>query len=399
MIAFIIRRTLRGLVALFLFVTFVFFVAQILIPHTFTVQFAMTLNRDTREEMEHELGLDLPLWQQYLNWMGGLFKGSLGSSYYGFPVMERLRGDLPPTLLVFFTGTIIAFLLGQWLGKVTGWRGSGLLSGSATFGAVALYTTFPPWLSFLMIYFFIRRLGLFPSILDWHDNPLLAFMEDWREDPDLLTFEVVTLYILISVLASLLLILLLRKWLQRFKHYRLLAILSGFVVPGLVVGSWYLFGIAAQMWSILHFAGLPILTYVLLSFGETTLIMQTSMQDTVSEEYITTARAKGLPSYVIRDKHAARNALIPVFSRLVVSIPYLLTGIVIIERSLDWPGIGDAMVISLYNQDMPVVMGALILIGVVSMVARLLLEILELILDPRVRDRAARTGNLIPENG
>jgi peptide/nickel transport system permease protein len=213
-----------------------------------------------------------------------------------------------------------------------------------------------------------------------------------------LTFEERTLYILISVLASLLMILFLRKLLQRFKHHRLLAILFSFVVPGLIVGSWYLFGIAAQMWSVLHFAGLPILTYVLLSFGETTLIMQTSMQDTVTEEYITTARAKGLPSCVIRDKHAARNALIPVFSRLVVSIPYLLTGIVIIERSLGWHGLGDTMLMHLYNQDMPVVMGALVLIGIVSMIARLLLEILELILDPRVRDRAAQTGSLILDN-
>ncbi|MGD8751952.1 MAG: ABC transporter permease, partial [Anaerolineales bacterium] len=382
MIAFIIRRIFRGLVALFLFVTFVFFVSQILIPHTFTVQFSMGLNRDAREEMEHELGLDLPLWQQYLNWMGGLLKGSLGTSYYGFPVMERILSVLPPTLLVFLTGTVIAFLIGQWLGKVTGWRGSGLLSGSATFSAIALYTTFPPWLSFLMIYFFVRRLELFPSLLVFYNNPLLAFVEQHSEDPNVLTFDEITLYILISVLGMLVVMFILNKFFRRSKRQRLLMILSSFVVVGVTAGSWYLFGIGPQMLSVLHFAGLPILTYVLLSFGETTLIMQTSMQDTVSEEYITTARAKGLPSYVIRDKHAARNALIPVFSRLVVSIPYLLTGIVIIERSLNWHGIGDAMLMHLYNQDMPVVMGALVLIGLVSMIARLLLEILELALDP-----------------
>ncbi|MFQ5594839.1 MAG: ABC transporter permease subunit, partial [Anaerolineae bacterium] len=117
-------------------------------------------------------------------------------------------------------------------------------------------------------------------------------------------------------------------------------------------------------------------------------------KDTLGEEYIRTARAKGLPERVVRDKHAARNAVIPVFSRLVVSLPYLLTGIVIIERAVNWPGMGETMLLALYNKDTPVVMGALLIIGAISAAARLVLDVVQLYIDPRMRDRAIQVGDL-----
>jgi peptide/nickel transport system permease protein len=138
----------------------------------------------------------------------------------------------------------------------------------------------------------------------------------------------------------------------------------------------------------------PVITYVLLSFGETMLIMRTSMMDTLKEEYITTAEAKGLPNAVVRDKHAARNALLPVLSRLVVSFPYLLTGLVIIEDTLGWPGMSGMLFNALYNQDVPVVMGGLILVGLLSAGARLILDVLYAYLDPRIRFQAHSTGRL-----
>ncbi len=152
-----------------------------------------------------------------------------------------------------------------------------------------------------------------------------------------------------------------------------------------VAGSWRLFGLSPQALDILSIASLPLITYVLLSFGETMLIMRTSMMDTIKEDYVTAARAKGLPNRVVRDKHAARNALLPVFSRLAISLPYLLTGLVIIEDVLNWPGISGALFNSMYNQDIPMVMGALLIVGVLAAVARLGLDVLYAILDPRIR--------------
>jgi peptide/nickel transport system permease protein len=138
----------------------------------------------------------------------------------------------------------------------------------------------------------------------------------------------------------------------------------------------------------------PVLLYVLLSFGETMLVMQTSMQDTLGEEYITAAQAKGIPDRVVRDRHAARNALLPVLSRLLISLPYLLTGLVIVEDVVGWRGMSQALFDSLYQQDMPTVMGGLLVVGVIASVARLVLDVLYAYLDPRIRHRTYSAGKL-----
>jgi peptide/nickel transport system permease protein len=115
------------------------------------------------------------------------------------------------------------------------------------------------------------------------------------------------------------------------------------------------------------------------------VIMQSTMTEVMKEEYIKAARAKGLPERVVREKHAARNALLPVLSRLFISLPYLLAGIVIIEDSVNWPGMGTMMFTSLYWQDIPVVMGVLLMIGVLALIARLFLDVLTAYMDPRIR--------------
>jgi peptide/nickel transport system permease protein len=136
-------------------------------------------------------------------------------------------------------------------------------------------------------------------------------------------------------------------------------------------------------------------TFILLTFGETMVIMQSTMTEVMQSEYIQSARAKGLPESVVREKHAARNALLPVLSRFFVSLPYLLAGIVIIEDSVNWPGMGSMMFSSLYWQDIPVVMGFLLMIGVLALVVRLGLDVLAAYMDPRIRfeDRQVSVRN------
>ena len=155
-----------------------------------------------------------------------------------------------------------------------------------------------------------------------------------------------------------------------------------------IIGSitaWYYVGIGPLAINLLNASLLPILTYSLLSFGETMIIMRASMVEVLNEEYVSAARAKGLATKVVREKHAARNAILPVISRLVISLPYLLTGIVIIEDSIGRPGIGTLMWDSLYWQDMPTVMDLFLIVGLLSLAARLVLDIITAYLDPRIR--------------
>jgi peptide/nickel transport system permease protein len=365
-----------------LFLTFMFFVAQVIIPTDFTTQFAMGMNHEAREQLAQELGIDQPLWAQYLLWFRRLFSGSLGTSFYGYPVLDALKALIPYTLLVFLTGTLIAFTFGQWLGKVTAWRGPGLFTSSATLGAITLYTTFPPWLAFLITYFLARRLDLFRA--PFSNNPFDAMRgKVWRDFA--LTPQTVMLYMVLSFVAVWLGLLVADRLLKRTPMRRLPPLARIPLFCAAMAGSWRLFGFGPQALDILSVASLPLITYVLLSFGETMLIMRTSMMDTIKEDYVSAARAKGLPDRVVRDKHAARNALLPVFSRLAISLPYLLTGLVIIEDVLNWPGISGALFNSMYNQDIPMVMGALLIVGVLAAVARLGLDVLYAILDPRIR--------------
>jgi peptide/nickel transport system permease protein len=180
-------------------------------------------------------------------------------------------------------------------------------------------------------------------------------------------------------------LLILRRLLERAigRQVPLLMVLP-LIVAG-TIGSWYLLGIETLALDILRLSWLPILTYTLLSFGETMLIMQSSMTEVLKEEYITTADGKGLAPSVVREKHAARNALLPALSRLVISMPYLITGVVIIESAVGWPGMGTAMWNALYWQNMPLVMAIVLIVGILSLVARLVLDVIIAYADPRIR--------------
>lgn len=380
MIRFLVSRLLSGLLTLFLFVSVLFFIAQIFMPGDFVSQFALFLTPAEQAEMREHLGLHLPLGEQYLHWLGNLLRGDLGTSFYGNPVGETLMHLIPPTVLVFVFGTLIAFVLGLWLGKVTIWRKPRLLSGAATTAAVALYTTFPPWLAFLVTYVIGRYFRVFVF------GPIAAFGawgQLWQNAPR--SPETVMGYMALTIAAIGFALIGLNRWLWRWRRRHLPALVW---IPVLAVSvwiSWRAFGFDQYAVDLVQ-RSLPILvTYVLLTFGETMLIMQTSMKDTLHEDYIVAARGRGLPETAIRDRHAARNALIPVLTRLVITLPYLLTGLVIVEHSLGWPGIGGSLYRALDVQDMPTVLGILLAVGVFSLVARLALDLIHMALDPRVR--------------
>jgi peptide/nickel transport system permease protein len=382
MIRFLIKRTLWAGLIIFLFATVMFFLIQIIIPHDFTVQFALGLSRSQREAMQEDLGLNLPLWEQYINWIRNFFNGTFGDSFYGYPVVEMLKVAIPVSLLIFLTGTALAFIIGLALGRFIGWRGSSPIASLTTFSGIALYTTFPPWLAWLVTYFIGRRMRFFRSVfgsdsfdhLDfkiWGDFPLSPSMVSWR--------------MVLSLVIGTVALLAFNALLHRLTRRRLPTWIIIPLIAAGAVGSWYALEVDLQALDILSRAAIPTLTYTALSFGETMLIMRTSMAETLEEEYITVARAKGLPERIVRNKHAVRNAILPVVSRLVISLPYLMTGVVIIEDVFGWPGMGSVLFDSLYQQDMPIAMAILLFVGLFSLVSRLLLDVLLAYFDPRIR--------------
>ncbi len=130
---------------------------------------------------------------------------------------------------------------------------------------------------------------------------------------------------------------------------------------------------------------LPILTLTMLSFAGSMLVMRDTMLEIIKEDYITTAKAKGLPDRVVRDKHAARNALLPLVTNFVISLGFTVSGGIITETMFSWPGMGLAYLQALNEQDIPLLTGLLVFTGLFVLFAHLIADILYAFLDPRIR--------------
>jgi peptide/nickel transport system permease protein len=133
-----------------------------------------------------------------------------------------------------------------------------------------------------------------------------------------------------------------------------------------------------------HFA-LPLATVAIGLIGQYSILMRSSLIDTLGEDYITTARAKGLPDGVILRDHALPNALLPAVTLVAINLGYVIAGAITVEVVFGWPGIGTLTVIALNSRDYPVLQGIFLLLSVSVVVANLLADLVYSALDPRVR--------------
>ncbi len=156
---------------------------------------------------------------------------------------------------------------------------------------------------------------------------------------------------------------------------------SGVASPGAdLLGPW------GQFSDRIHHLVLPTLTLTLVLTGGIARYVRASMLEVIRQDYIRTARAKGLPESRVILKHGLRNGLIPVVTLFGVYFPFLLSGTVLIEYVFSWPGMGQLMVDSIHRRDFPVVLAVTVLFGVMVMLGNLLADIFYGLVDPRIRD-------------
>lgn len=394
MARYILNRALSGLLTLFLFVTLLFFLANALIPGDFVTSLGPMTAGDAAAA-RGALGLDQTLFAQYTNWLGGLVTFDLGTSFSnGAPVWDNLKEAIPPTLVVLGFGLLLAFVIGGWLGRTAGYRGKSFLTGSMTFVAIVCLTVFPPSLAIVMEQGILRnagwselgRIGTIDSE-EWVTSQLSVGQVLWRV---FLVFAltVVALWLLETVVF-------------RFTRRRIprWVFLIGMVLITLL--AWSQMGLTGRALDLAGSMSLLIIAVVLLTFGEVLLITKASMDDVMMEDYVMVARAKGLPEKQVRDRHAARTALLPVLSRFTVAIPYFLTGLVILEvifggrgglpiigttmRFAPPTGLGTLLFGALSSQDNQMLVGALLVVGVFTLLLRIVLDIVHAALDPRIR--------------
>jgi peptide/nickel transport system permease protein len=129
---------------------------------------------------------------------------------------------------------------------------------------------------------------------------------------------------------------------------------------------------------------LPSLTLGLTLYGEYTLIVRSAMLETLGEDYILTARAKGLKPWAIVRKHALRNAALPITTLIALSLGYIVAGAILIETVFSWPGIGRAVYEAVLERDYPMLQGAFLLLTIAVVLCNLIADLLYFKLDPRV---------------
>lgn len=335
-----------------------------------------------RLELRESLGLNEPLFVQYLTYITNFFRGEMGVSFSRYPqeVSTILWTALPRTLVLFLTATLFAFWLGFKTGKLIAWgRGRSSEKGLIVSG-IFLQTVFYPWFAILMLWGFGFFLGWFPigRFIDarlWQNSPYDA--------NELFGQMIITAVIALVVYAVG------RYLISRYSNNivtqgRLGQGLGVLVLAGLVL-YWWVNPAREYTWDIAHHTMLPVFTLGLVLFGATMLLTRSAMLETLGEDYILTARAKGLPDRVIRDRHAARNAMLPVATSLVLALAFVIGGGIVTETIFSWPGMGLIFLQAINVSDIPLAVGALSITGVLALFGHLLADVLYAVLDPRIR--------------
>jgi peptide/nickel transport system permease protein len=327
-----------------------------------------------------DLGLDKPPFQRMVNYVLNFYQGDLGVSFreYPTPVIDIIKERLPRTIVLFVTANVLAFWAGFVSGKVLAWRRGGYVEYASTVAAVTLYTVFLPWFALMVIW-------LFAVALDWFPAGKFIDPAQWLA-VDVSSNEIFLRLIWTGLGALALAFLGLWNSNEVRGRYRLAVRAVSVLLPvaGLIA-FWVSSGYGRLAWDIIRHLILPVGTLTAYSYAGTMLLMRASMLETLREDYILTARAKGLPDRVVRDKHAARNAVLPVWTGLVFGIVGSIGGGVIIETVFSWPGIGLALLNAATAEDIPVAMGVLTVLGVLTLAGHLIVDVGYAFLDPRIR--------------
>ena len=381
MATYVLKRIAQILLTLFVFLSIVFFIVNAQ-PGDVSSLYALNpdLPPETREKLRDLFGVNEPLWKQYLLHVKNTLTGNFGVSFSHYPrsVSDVIAERLPRTLVLFLTASVISFYMGFALGKIIAWRRGTWTEYASTISGVTLYTVFTPWFGLMMIWLFAFKAGWFPigKFLDpivWRNSPL---------DANTIFNRMIFTAIVLSVVVFIAFFFTTRRRVVGARLILAGVVAVSFLVMGLV---WLSSGVGYLAWDIIKHMALPVITLTLISFAGTMLLTRNSMLETMREDYVMAARAKGLPENQVRDKHVARNALLPVVTSFVFSLAFAVDGGVIIEAIFSWPGMGQTLVSAAVSEDLPLAVGAFVFVGVFVLVAHLAADILYVYLDPRIR--------------
>ena len=334
MLSFLLRR-LALTVPTFFALMFVTFVAIRLVPGD-PVEVRVGergISPERLAQFRHELGLDQPVWQQFIDYCSQLLQGNFGQSLStNQPVLTEFLALFPATLELSLFAMLFAVLVGLPAGTIAAarrgtWFDQGLMSLSVAGYSMPIF-----WWGLLLIMFVGERWGLTPvsgriDLIQYYFEPVTGFM-------------------------------IIDAWLSG-QPGAVLDALHHLVLPGIVLGTVPL-AVVARM-------------------------TRSAMLEVLGDDFVRTARAKGLPAWRVVGLHALRNALIPVVTVIGLQVGGLMAGAVLTETIFSWPGVGKWLIEAISRRDYPALQGGVMLISAVVIGVNLVVDLAYAAVNPRIR--------------
>lgn len=306
MMRYVMAKILESFIAVLGVITIVFFVTRLL-GDPVTLMLPIGATEAQMDQLRQALGLDLPVWQQYLAFLGQIARGDFGTSLvFNRPALQVILERMPATIQLSAAALTLGCLIGGAAGVFAALRRGTAGAGAVMILALIGQATPVFWLGIMMILFFAVDLGWLPT--------------------------------------------------------------GGYGTPAHVV--------------------LPAVALAVLISSSIARLLRSSMLETMKEDYVRTAHAKGLMPATILFWHTLRNALIPVVTMIGILIGELLGGAVVTETVFAWPGVGRVIYQAIEAKDFPVIQAGVTLVAVIFVLANLLVDLLYAVLDPRTKARA-----------
>ena len=265
--------------------------------------------------------LTKPLWQQFTDYLKNPLSLNVDSVKFNLPVWEVIGTRIWPTLLLVGTATLLASVFGVWLGIRSAWNRGKRFDTVSTNTTLVLYSMPEFWLGMILLIVFSSGIFGLPGLFPT----------------------------------------------------------GGLSTPGVDTSS--LAGILNVIWHLV----LPVTTLTVIYLAEYSLIMRSSLVDEMGQDYLKTARAKGLKDKAVRQRHAVPNALLPTFTLIFLNLGFVVGGAITIEYVFSLPGLGSLTVDALRGPDVPLLQALFLLFSAAVILANLVADLMYAKLDPRVR--------------
>jgi peptide/nickel transport system permease protein len=291
-------------------------------PATLLLRGTGALSQETIATLNRDLGLDQPLPRQFVTYLGDTLRGNFGVSLAsGDPVSEVIGSRMWPTILLVGTSTVASAVLGLLIGIYGGWRRGSAFDLGSLGFTLVAYAMPEFWFGILILLAFAGGIGFFPAIF-----PTGGYQTAGAE-------------------------------------------LTGF----------------SHVVDVLNHMALPFITLTVAYLGEYALIMRSSILDIMGEDFVNTARAKGLREKQVLWRHTVPNALLPTITLTFLSLGFVFAGAITVEYVFSWPGLGLLTVTAVDDKDFPLLQALFLLFSAAVIVFNLIADLLYAYLDPRVR--------------